>query len=169
MNQSTQQNPSIITTGQKNRAITILLPLSTLFLGLLIGIVASRLMTPPQQIPPQQAAKPQTNQSTNLPISLKLLQNPAVYEWRGSVNGKVVAKDEHTLTLEDDKGNKITVTDLLPNGSGTFKTMYLKKTDSRPTVLSLKDIPLGTTLRGEFFVFKNFPDTPVGSLFTIVE
>lgn len=128
--------------------------------------------TPPQNIPPKEDSKPQTNQIPDLPISLRLLQNPAVYEWRGDVNGKVVAKDEHTLTLEDEKGFKITVTDILPNGGGTFKTKYfkyLKKTDSRPIELTLKDISLGTMLRGEFFIFKNFPDTPVGSQFVTVE
>lgn len=168
---SAQPEPNIVKAGLKNRPFSILLPLFTLFLGLAGGVVADRLMTPPQKTPSQEVAKPQTNLA-DLPISLKLLQNPAVYEWRGSVTGKVVAKDEHTLTLENEKGNKITVTDLLPSGIGTFKTMYfkyLKKTDSRPTVLTLKDIPLGTTLRGEFFVFKNFPNTPVGSQFTIEE
>lgn len=168
MDQNAQQKPSIT---------TFLLPIFTLFLGLIIGIIASRLMTPsqkilPQETLPQQNVKPQINLTTDLPISLRLLQNPAVYEWRGDVNGKVIAKDEHTLTLEDQKGNKITVTDLLPNGSGIFKTIYLKylkKTGSRPIELTLKDITLGTMLKGEFFVFKNFPDTPIGSSFVIVE
>lgn len=157
---STQEEPNVIVAGLRNKKI-ILLPLLTLFLGIVIGLVSSRL------IPLQQIAKPQSQ--TNLPISLELLQNPAVYEWRGSVTGKIIAKDEHTLTLEDDKGNKITLTDLLPQGAGTFKTIYFKKTDTRPIQLTLKDIPLGTTLRGEFFVFRNFSDTPVASSFTIVE
>jgi len=161
---SAQEKPSVVTAGQKNKALTALLPLFTLFLGVVIGVAASRLMTPPQQV-----AKPQINPA-DLPISLRLLQNPAVYEWRGDVIGKLIAKDEHTLALEDEKTNKITITDLLPGGAGTFKTIYLKKAEKkglRPTEVTLKDIPLGAMLKGSFFVFKNFPDTPVAASFTV--
>ena len=170
MDQSARQESSVIITFLKNRTITILLPLLTLFLGLVVGVVAVFLILPQQEV-----AKPPISQQNlpisqqNLPISLELLQNPIVYEWRGGIKGKVVDKDEHTLTLEDEKGNKITVTDLLPSGSGVFKTTYLKKAVPRVIELTLNEIPLGTTFRGEFFIFKNFPDTPIGGVFTIVE
>jgi len=171
VDQSARQESSVIITFLKNRTITILLPLLTLFLGLVVGVVAVFLILPQQEVAKpqkQEVAKPQISQQ-NLPISLELLQNPIVYEWRGGIKGKVVDKDEHTLTLEDEKGNKITVTDLLPSGSGVFKTTYLKKAVPRVIELTLNEIPLGTTFRGEFFIFKNFPDTPIGGVFTIVE
>lgn len=157
--------------------LTALLPLLTLFLGVVIGVAGNRLLAPTSKTLPPQTLKPQINPAelpkinqADLPISLRLLKNPAVYEWRGDVIGKVIAKDEHTLTLEDEKGNQITVTDLLPGDSGTFKTIYLKKAEkkgSRPTEITLKDIPLGATLKGSFFVFRNFPDTPVAAAFTV--
>ena len=177
MDPSVQQVPIVSKTGTQNfNILRILLPLFTLLVGLGLGLLISRIIFPVSPQPSQQPTIapqiPKADLPTDLPISLRLLQNPAVYEWRGSVTGKIVAKDEHTLTLEDEKGNKITVTDLLPNGSGTFKTTYLKyikKTNSRPIKLTLKNISLRTMLRGEFFVFKNFPDTPIGSMFTTVE
>ena len=170
MDPSVQQEPNIIKIGRQNlNILSILLPFFTLLVGLELGLFTSRIIFP---APPQQSAPTPQITKSDLPISLALLKNPIVGDWRGNVTGKVIAKDEHTLTLEDDKGNKITVTDLMPSGSFTFKTMFLKyskKTNSRPIELTLKDISLGTMLRGEFFVFKNFPDVPVGSQFIIIE
>lgn len=172
-----QQEPNISQSGKQNFSLlSILLPLFTLLVGFALGLLVSRIIFPVSTPSTQQlTTAPETTKAelpADLPIGLDLLKNPAVYEWRGDVNGKVVAKDEHTLTIEDEKGNKITVTELLPDGHGTFKTTYLKylkKTNSRPIELTLKDITLGTMLKGEFFVFRNFPDTPVGSMFAIVE
>lgn len=175
MDLSTPQEPIVIKTEKQNfNILSILLPLFTLLVGIGLGLLVSRIIFPTPLKPTQKSAiTPQiTKADLPLPVSSNLLKNPIIYEWRGTITGKLIAKDEHTLTLTDDKGNEITITDLLPNGTGTFKTMYLKylkKTGSRPAELALKDIPLGTTLRGDIIIFKNFPNTPVANVFTIME
>lgn len=105
--------------------------------------------------------------NTKLPISLSLLKNPIVYEWRGSVKGKIVKKDKHTFTLADDKGNSITISDIMPSGD-IFKTMfYLHGNGNTLISASLSAIPLNSVLRGSFFIFKYGPNSPVGSDFII--
>lgn len=172
MSESVPQESVIIKKDGLKFNFLYLLPLLTLLIGLGLGIVISRYVLPIPSQPQQSFTTSQISRADSpLPISSNLLKNPIVYEWRGSILGKVIAKDEHTLTLEDDNGNKITTTDLLPEGT-IFKTVYLKyskKTDSKPTILTLKDISIGTKLRGEFFVFKNFPNTPVSSQYVIQE
>lgn len=105
-----------------------------------------------------------------LAVSPDLLSTPIVYEWRGSVIGKVIGKDDHTFTLEDDNGNQLRITDIQPNGR-VFKTVFLDVDvleEGRAKEITLRDIPIGTTLRGEFWVFNTGRNTPVGSMFKIV-
>lgn len=109
-----------------------------------------------------------STETSKLPIDSKLLQNPLVYEWRGSVKGKLVQKDENSFTLENDSGNRITITNKMPTGE-IFRTYFSELTIPGPTQVELKDISLGTSLRGDFFIFKGGPDIPVGSSFQIVK
>lgn len=106
--------------------------------------------------------KPSFDES-KLPISLSLLTNPIVYEWRGSVKGKLTKKDERTFTLVDEVGNSIAITDTTASGA-KFKTMFFDKADQTKQI-SLKDIPLGSILLGDFFIFTGATNTPVGSMF----
>lgn len=144
---------------------TLLICITLLFVGFILGIITWAILPfgkTDVTLPPSRTVS--KIDESNLPISLSLLTNPIVYEWRGSIKGKMTVKDEHTFALIDDKGNSITITDLPPNG-GVFKTIFLNKSDKPSRPLSLRDIPLGSVLRGEFFVFKDGPNTPVGSLF----
>lgn len=111
---------------------------------------------------PSPAPKPALDES-KLPVSLALLQNPIVYEWRGSVKGKMTQKDDHIFTLADEGGNSITISDKMPSGD-KFKAMFFDKSSINKEI-SLKDIPLGSILLGDFFIFKGGPNAPVGSSF----
>ena len=143
----------------------------TLILGFGLGFVArSFLSSNTTQAPSSQKTlvpSPTSTKSTidesKLPISLTLLTNPIVYEWRGSVQGKLTKKDEHIFTLVDDQSNSITITDKMPSGD-LFKAMFFDKNNSNKKI-SLEDIPLGSILLGDFFIFKGDSNTPVGSSF----
>ena len=68
--------------------------------------------------------------------------------------GKMVSKDEHTFTLQDEKGNKIVISDLTPKGQ-IFKTKFQDTTNpAKIKDIILADIPVGADLLGEFWVFK---------------
>ena len=102
-----------------------------------------------------------------LPIGQSLLTNPAVHSWRGSVEGKLISKDDHTFTLEDSKGNRITITDIMPTG-GYYNTVFNKPGDNgKVEQVLLKDIPLQTKLRGDIWVFRGAENTPIGGLFSL--
>ena len=167
--QSAQQNPSILTQPPVKpiRSVNrIIIPIVTLLLGFFLGAITLSVL-PFGKLPfftslqkttvtsPSSLPKPTIDES-RLPISFLLLTNPIVYEWRGSVKGKITKKDEHTFTLVDDKSNTITITDLPPNG-GVFKTRFFNKINEDQKLTSLKDIPLGSSLWGDFFIFKGGP------------
>jgi len=106
----------------------------------------------------------------SLPVDDEILTNPIVYEWNGGVKGKIVNKDAHTFTLEDEKGNKITITDIIPTGE-IFKTIFraAPDKDGNSKVIPLSEIPIGTTLRGNFWIFGTGKKVPVGGMFFIVK
>lgn len=155
-----------------NRKIFIYVAI--LLLGVFLGFISwsilpfgkSSVIPSPQKTKvalPSLSPKPGIDES-KLPVSLALLQNPMVYEWRGSVKGKIIKKDDHVFTLVDEQGNSITITDIPPYG-GVFKTRFFKKINEDQKLISLKDIPLGSIMLGDFFIFKGGPNTPVGSVF----
>lgn len=163
IDQSAPQNssPVVIRTSTNFFNKQIFIYVGILLLGILLGFGAKTIISP-QKVNPPLSTKPVIDES-KLPISLPLLTNPIVYEWRGSVKGWITKKDEHTFTLIDDKGNYITITDIIPSGE-TWKTLFFDKTDKNKQA-SLSAIPVGSTLSGEFFLFKGDPNTPVGSMF----
>lgn len=150
----------------------VVIPVITLFLGFSLGFYTTSIF--PVNIPTSSSQKEFTLSSalpkpamdtSKLPISLSLLTNPIVYEWRGSVKGKLTKKDEHTFTLVDDKGNNITITDITPSGA-KWKTMFFEQiSQKKQQESSLSAIPIGSTLLGDFFIFKGSPNTAVGGLF----
>lgn len=107
--------------------------------------------------------KKSTIDETKLPISLSLLKNPIVYQWSGSVKGKLIKKDEHNFILIDDQGNSITITDILPSGE-KWKAIFFDKANKNKET-SYSAIPLNSTLVGNFFIFKTDHNRPVGSSF----
>lgn len=111
-----------------------------------------------------------------LPIGLSLLKNPIIDQWRGGIEGVLIAKDEKSITLSNKiKNSEITIPLNAPRSEGdkpmtVFHSLKLANAGKNSQV-ELKDIPVGTYLRGDFFVIP-WPDDKnkiVGSSFTIVE
>lgn len=115
-----------------------------------------------------------------LPIGLPLLKNPIISQWWGSAEGVLIAKDEQSITLSNVvKKAQIKIPLNAPqslNEKDNREPMTifynLKLAESgKDTRVQLKDIPVGTYLRGSFAVI-TWPDDKnkiVGSSFTIVE
>lgn len=124
--------------------------------------------TPSAPLPP--AAK-NTLEEDSSPIAFDILKNPLVYEWRGSVEGTLTAKDEKSITLTDDKGNKITIIVQSSSKEITGTTFYRNKPtkDPRTNFIALEDIPLGIKLAGDFFVFPQQQDKMFGSSFIVFD
>lgn len=105
-----------------------------------------------------------------LPVALEILQNPMVYEWRGAVSGTLVAKDNESITISNDKGQTIKISvDLNPNYTGTKFYKNKPSKDPRSNFISLDDIPLGARLSGDFFVFPRQKNQLMGSSFIVSE
>lgn len=134
-----------------------------LLLGFVIGFIVRPVIIPQKIIQP--AVQIPAIDESKLPISLALLTNPIVYEWSGSVTGKITKKEEHSFTIVDDKGNSITITDLPSQGS-RWDWSFLDSIKHKEA--SYSAVPVGSNLRGNFFIFKNGPNTPVGGMFTII-
>lgn len=117
-----------------------------------------------------------TISENELPVGLELLKNPIVNQWRGAVEGVLVAKDEQSITLSNiNKNAKITIPLNPPQGEKgqpmtVFHSLKLAKA-GKNTRVELKDIPVGKYLRGDFFVVPWLGDKnrTVGSSFTIVD
>ncbi len=107
---------------------------------------------------------------SELPIALDILKNPMVYEWRGSVEGTLTKKDDKSITLTDDKGQKITIlVDLSPNGTKFFYLPKVpNKTKSADNYIKLDNIPIGSKLTGEFWVFLDRKNEMKGGSFTVI-
>lgn len=146
----------------------VFIPVITLLLGFALGFLAKSILplnkapVPTQKATLSSTPKPAIDES-KLPISLSLLTNPIIGEWRGGVGGKLIKKDEHTFTLANDKGDSITITDTTTAGT-KFQAIFFDKTNKNKQT-SLNAIPLGSTLVGDFFIFQGGPNTPVGSMF----
>lgn len=162
--------PSVIVNKESwNKSRLVFLTLVILLVGFLLGFGANRfLLSKKTQAPISTIAQPlpQNIDESKLPISLPLLLNPIVYEWRGSVKGKVVAKEQYSFTLEDDQKNRIIITDRTPSG-GLFRTAFFKKSGSTWKEASSSAVSVGSNLTGEFFIFKGGKNTPIGSAFWI--
>ncbi|MDP3955593.1 MAG: hypothetical protein Q8Q15_04515 [bacterium] len=166
-----EELPLVAANNTRNKSGLIFFALLMLLLGFLLGFGADRLLLtkkPQNFISTIAQPLPQNIDESKLPVSLSLLQNPIVYEWRGSVKGKVIAKEPYSFTLEDDKKNRITITDRTPSG-GLFRTAFLKKTASTWEETSSSAVSVGSNLTGDFFIFKGGKNTPIGSSFNIEE
>lgn len=152
--------------------IYIFVGIILLIAGFTLGFIIKPIINPQTTNEPQATNAPLSQKSTfnesQLPISLNILQNPLVYEWRGNVRGKLIAKDQNSLTLEDKTGNKLIITNKTASGS-IFKTVFFKKSGSAWKEASSSAISVGNNLRGEFFIFKDGNNTPVGSAFWVEE
>lgn len=162
-----EELPYTVINGAKNKYKFIFFGILILSIGVLSGVALDRYVLKNQiKIPTISQPSPQKIDESKLPISLSLLTNPIVYEWRGSVEGRLIDKKEHFFTLTNDSGKSITITDIAPTGD-IFKTVYYEKTKLKWKEISLNDIPIGSNLLGDFFIFKGGKNTPVGSSFKV--
>lgn len=149
--------------------LTTILALSFLIILVIIGLIYFKILDVKQLSPVTTLITNLAIQENKLPVSLSLLQNPIVYEWAGSVEGKITAKDGHSFVIEDGKGSKITIkiTNVVPGSNTVFNTLYFDNIKGKPTTLD--SISLGRTLRGTFYIFKDYPDTPIGGSFEVIK
>ncbi len=103
-----------------------------------------------------------------LPISISLLTNPIVYEWRGSIEGKLVKVNTDSYTIQDEKGNKI-ILYFKTTSTGKVDPIFVKLVGKEYKNIKLNDVPIGTTLRGEFYIYNGQSDTPVGTSFEVIK
>lgn len=169
MDENTPTTSPLITQSQlpiyRNKFVIVFLIIffEILYTFVLLNISKPTPQNPISQIKPASPSK-QIISEDELPIGIDLLKNPIVYQWRGSVEGTLIAKDEESITLSS-KGAKITIPLYAP--SGKRRTPF----NNSKGEVDLKDIPLGTNLRGDFFVipWPNDKNKIVGSLFTVEE
>lgn len=123
----------------------------------------------PVQQSTQVPSEPTIKESES-PVAFDILKNPLVYEWRGSVTGKLTAKDDKSITLSDDNGNSIVIP-ITPSSEKVVGTQFYKRGTNKTQygTISYMDIPIGTLLRGDFFVAKNEKNRIIGSSFTVVD
>lgn len=114
---------------------------------------------------PAQTSTKKTVDEATLAIPYPVLQNPMVNEWRGSVEGKLVAKDTTSITISDNKGNKITIAVAPENKTKFFSQAALRKGDKNNEVLFEK-VTIGSYLVGDFWATN--AKTLVGSSFLIM-
>lgn len=165
------------------RLVTFLVSVLIFAFGVLVGLGVTYFLLPsklgfrPQALPPAISVGQVSETGVTedmLPVGLEVLQNPVVYEWRGSVRGRLISKDESSFILEDDEGNRITISERTAFGE-RFRTSYYDTTEEVATPsgtlkeISLNDIPLGATLGGEVWIFSGGKNTPVGGSFFITE
>lgn len=170
--QQTNQITPTILPKPANLPITIIFFfIGTLALGFILGFITKSIYTPPV---PQKINSPVVTKPTpiidesKLPISLSLLTNPVIYEWHGSVKGKLTKKEEHNFTLTDDQGHSVTITDLLATGD-KWNTLFFDKASKYTKEIPYSTIPLGSFIEGEFSIFKGGPNAPVGTMFTFAK
>lgn len=87
---------------------------------------------------------------SELPLPMSVLQNPAIYEWWGAVEGYVIAKQGDVFTVEDEAGNLIEVY----NWGSTTQFVAQFGNERIPYA----QVPVGAHVRGSVIA------TPVGSL-----
>jgi len=145
----------------KSISLSVLL----LFFGLALGFIACLFFpSKPQPVLQPQCPKQQITEA-DLPIGTSLFKNPIVYEWRGSVEGTLSTKDEYSIFIKDDKGNSLRI----PTGATSSKAGMTVFYDLKFKEIPLSDLPIGSYLRGDFFVSQRNKEDIVGSSFQIVK
>lgn len=106
----------------------------------------------------------------DLPFGIEILKNPLINQWKASVKGKLAAKDENSITLQDNQGNSIIIPLRASNDPKMWTKFFIVDNEGKatpPEAVDLELIPLGVVLRGEFFVLPepNNKNRIVGSQF----
>lgn len=149
--------------------VFIIIIFEALYTITLLNISKAKTQIPIKAVPSSQKMVSEDE----LPVGIDLLKNPIVNQWRGGVEGTLIAKDEKSITLAN-KGAEITIPLYTPLGKQRmtkFNNLKLAKLGENIGEIDLEEIPLGTYLRGDFFVipWPNDKYKIVGSLFTVEE
>lgn len=118
----------------------------------------------PNRSSEQQSIQKLTNDLQSLPVSLSLLKNPVVYQWRGSVEGNIVEKSSTSITIS--KNNNLIT---LPVKVGPNGTKFASPSGTLVKQLSVDEVRLGDYVRGDFFVSPLNKNKPFGAFFQIVQ
>ncbi|MBI2329993.1 hypothetical protein HYU94_01240 [Candidatus Daviesbacteria bacterium] len=93
----------------------------------------------------------------NLAVPYSLLLNPMVYEWRGSVEGTLIAKTKDSITLKKHGSTMTIPINLPPNGTKFFYQIDATDENNAPTdpmkEVPLEQVSLNRWLVGDFFVY----------------
>ena len=151
----------------------IILTLLEIFLLSYFGFKINIFNKSPESIsisspPPQE----KTIKESETPIAFDILKNPLVYEWRGSVEGTITAKNDHAITISDNQNHSIVIP-VIPSTVIIYGTKFYKR-ETKNNVdqfinVSHLDLPLGSKLRGDFFVAAREKDKIIGSSFEVIE
>lgn len=178
MDQPSVQNQSApaVVKETKNKPILILIAFLILAVGILLGFYANILLASKKiQNTDKTTIQParQKIDESKLPISLDLLQNPVVYQWRGSVEGTLVEKNDDSITIRDDKGNSITILNRVSPKSSypAMMTVFFDSSSPKGPIkkVAFGDLVVGSRLRGDFFVVPGDKNIIVGSSFEIIK
>lgn len=172
-----QEKPVVTTTSDSILSSKLLIYALILLVGILIGYFSysmlpfgkSTVVSTPQSLntTPSNPSQPSITEDKS-PVSISLLTNPIVYEWRGSITGKLTTVNPDSYVIKDDKGNSITLFYKTPS-MDPWKTVFLQSDGKEWKDTTLGAISIGSTLRGDFFIFKDSPNTPVGNSFQVVK
>lgn len=163
MDLPTNIKPNIIKTTSNIDLSKIALMVLILLIGFALGYLANNYISP--KILPQQSS--QNISAADLSIAINLLKNPIIYQWRGAVEGKLTAKDDKSITLSDDQGHSITI-EVTTGSTGTkFSSQSAISQGKLRESVNHLNIPLGTFLRGDFFVIPPKGNQIIGGSFLI--
>lgn len=176
------RTPTVVINKTPFPFIRFIIPIIFLLVGIAIGLSINRILPSFGKTAPQQTqTNPQKESGysgsilqiteKDSPISIELLKNPIINQWRGAVEGTMSAKTAASLTISNSKGNSITIpTKVLSKEAPMTKFFdYNSSKSGKSAAIDLKDIPLGSILRGDFFVIPGNSNQIVGSSFTIVK
>ena len=169
----TSQTPSAPSAdaGGKPKFILLLILFFCLVIGVAVGLFGSRFLKSNQ---PTKAVNQIAEEQ--LPIAVSLLKNPLIKQWRGGLEGTLVAKSENSMVIRDDKGNSLTIP--LRVSEGVEAMTYFYDTTAVEATASGKGAPfvkinqilLESYLRGDFFVVPGTGSSQiVGGSFVVVK
>lgn len=162
--------------------LAILLGMGGYYLGFRQGLKGEQ---PSQAQPEEKSTK--TIAEEELPIGISLLKNPIISQWQGTVKGKLVAKKEDSITIEDKVGNRITIPLRVSDsgekpkflasgvdlGSSTTRFSEVISGDISATpsarFVDLEEVPLNVDVQAEFYVRGDDKDEILGIDFLYFE
>lgn len=168
------QEPNVFITRASLPFMRFAIPIICLIIGAGIGFGINQLLPAKKIVPASSLPTKESIQipEANLPISVALLKNPIVYQWSGSVEGTLIAKSEDSITIKDEKGNTIEIPTWITSKekkNTLFVDPATYKAGSKQSGAKLDDIPLGSYLRGNFFVIPGNKNQIIGGTFTVVK